>query len=65
MARFIELQTAFGNKTVSVDQIASLEPSFGGTKVTLKIVENGVNIIINSSDQYNALVGLVDRMSRE
>jgi hypothetical protein len=65
MARFIELRTAFGNKTVSVDQIASLEPSFGGTKVTLKIVENGVNIIINSSDQYNALVSLVDRMSRE
>ena len=65
MARFIELRTAFGNKTVSVDQIASLEPSFGGTKVTLKIVENGANIIINSSDQYNALVSLVDRMSRE
>ena len=65
MARFIELRSAFGNKTVSVDQIASLEPSFGGTKVTLKTIENGTNVVFNCSDNYNALVSLVDRMSRE
>jgi hypothetical protein len=65
MARFIELRSAFGNKTISIDQIASMEPSFGGTKVTLKTIENGTNAIFNCSDNYNGLVALVDRMSRE
>jgi hypothetical protein len=65
MSKFIELRSAFGNKTISIDQIASMEPSFGGTKVTLKTIENGTNVVFNCSDNYNTLVNLVDSMSRK
>ena len=64
MAKFIEVHSAFGNKTIAIDQIASMEPNFGGTKITLKTIEKGTNVIVNCTNDYSGLVNLVDRMSR-
>ena len=75
MAKFIEVHSVlFGNKTIAIDQIAHLEPTYGGTKITVKSMEKGNNLIVLCSDDYNSLVemtrknvaaGLIESFSDE
>lgn len=65
MAKFIEVHSVlFGKKTIAIDQIAHLEPTYGGTKITLKIMEKGNNLIVLCSDDYNSLVEIIDRNTK-
>lgn len=50
--KFIEVETTTGNRLISIDQIASIESSFGSAKITLKAVEEGENVTINIIETY-------------
>jgi len=57
---FIELPTALmGKITIAISQISSLEPELGGTKLTLKEMKNGENVVVRSGSKYEVIVGLI------
>ena len=56
-SNFINLPTAFGHQTVSIDNIARIENFLGGSKVYLKEVKDGSNVEITcTASQQQVLV---------
>ena len=63
--KFIKVETAFGEKTVAIDQIAFIEPLHGGTKITLKVISNNQNIALLCAEKYSKMLELIDRISKK
>lgn len=62
--KFITITTASGSKTISLDNIYSIEPFFNGAKIILKEVKNGNNVELLTVATYEDVINTIGKLQK-